>query len=431
MRTPSTALLIATLWATSSSALAQGPSPVPPETPVPAETGATAETTEGAPEGATEGEPAATGPTAGWLPDDGGFVIKNAEGNYKLRLGLQAAYRYEPVIVDGDAESRASFFVTRPIASGNIYRKWIRFWTSMELAANPPYLLDAYIEAQPIPEFGLRFGQQYTPFSRHETYGPQEILFPDWNIVANYFWNGRQKGLEAFGTIDEGVLDYWAGIYAASPIRAVKTEPNSWLSEARLTWSPMGPVGPIEMPYTVLPEVPFRISFTAQGYVGDFAISSANVNPSSGAFTFTESGVKTKKGALGADVTLQVDRLYATVEAYTRRSDPSDATPYWSWGAWGQAGYVIWRRDVTVGLRLSWLDPSNDLSNDRMIAGEAMIAWFVDPKHLHLHLRYGLANQHDPAEGTGRPLEDVLGDVALPLPVGTTNVLTFQAGVFF
>ena len=89
----------------------------------------------------------------------------------------------------------------------------------MELAGNPPYLLDSYIEAQPIDEFAVRFGQQFTPFSRHEYLGPQEILFPDWNIVANYFWTGRDKGLTVFGDVADQKLQYWVGLYGGSPLR--------------------------------------------------------------------------------------------------------------------------------------------------------------------------------------------------------------------
>ena len=106
-------------------------------------------------------------PPAGYLPGKG-FVIQSEDTAYKLRVGLQAGYRFEPVYHDGDFQNRNTFFVLSPTISGNFFKERIHFWTSAEFAANPPFLLDSYVEFFPWKEFGARVGQQFTPYDRHE-----------------------------------------------------------------------------------------------------------------------------------------------------------------------------------------------------------------------------------------------------------------------
>jgi len=185
-------------------AAAGAPAPPPAPPPAPAEKKAPA-------------TPAEKKPPAGYVPGTG-FVIQSDDAAYRLRVGLQAAYKFEPVYQDGDFQDRNTFFVLRPIMSGNFLREWIHFWTSFEFAANPPYLLDSYIEIFPWKEFGLRIGQQFTPYDRHEYFGPQEILFPEWAPVSEYFWPGRDKGVTAMGTLAEQ-LEYWLGVYSGTPLR--------------------------------------------------------------------------------------------------------------------------------------------------------------------------------------------------------------------
>jgi hypothetical protein len=92
---------------------------------------------------------------AGLAPGEG-FVLRSDDGNYKLRIGLQSAYKFEPVYQEGDYGNRRAFFVLRPIFAGTFFKEWIRFWTSLELVSNPPYLLDSYVEVQPRPAIGVR-----------------------------------------------------------------------------------------------------------------------------------------------------------------------------------------------------------------------------------------------------------------------------------
>ena len=244
-------------------------------------------------------------PPAGYIPGTG-FVIQSPDLNFRMRIGLVAGYKFEPTYADGAWQQRNTFFVLRPFLGGNFFRDWIHFWTSFEFAANPPYLLDSYVEFAPSKLFTLRVGQQWTPFDRHEYFGPQEILFPEWAPVSEYFWSGRDKGFTALGTLAEQ-LDYYLGVYSGTPLRQYNALPGNYVLEARFTWNPLGPTAATEFPYIVSEgPVPFRVSATLQGYYGKVQSATENFNPSTFRFETEATGEtnapgRGRRGLLAAD----------------------------------------------------------------------------------------------------------------------------------
>ena len=228
-----------------------------------------------------------------------GFVIQSPDLNYRLRMGLVAAYKIEPVYQGGDFPGPQHVLRAAPLLGGNFFREWIHFWTSFEFASNPPYLLDSYVELAPSKLFMLRIGQQWTPFDRHEYFGPQEILFPEWAPVSEYFWSGRDKGVTALGTLG-GQLDYYLGVYSGTPLRQFNALPGNYMLQARVTWNPLGPTGTTEFPYIVSEgPAPFRVSATLQGYYGKIQSAVENFNPSTFRFEAEASGDTAQTGRGG------------------------------------------------------------------------------------------------------------------------------------
>ena len=369
--------------------------------------------------------PAEKKPTAGFIPGSG-FVIQSEDTAYKLRVGLQAAYKFEPVYRDGTYQNRNTFFVLRPILSGNFFREWIHFWTSMELASNPSYLLDSYIEIFPWKEFGLRIGQQFTPFDRHEYFGPQEILFPAWAPVSEYFWTGRDKGVTAMGKFGDEV-EYWAGVYSGTPLRQYNALPGNYVLIGRLTWSPLGAVGATEFPYIVSEgPTPFRVSATVQGYYGKMQLATENFNPSTFRFDVAATGDKREHGAGSADLWVQGGRFHFLAEGFARRTKPPMGAEFTSIGAWGQIGVLIIDKAVDAGVRVNWLNPSIDLASDQFYSFEGQLAYYIShSQNLVLKLRYGIGKQ-------GSPGTDALGPVPLVISSpGTTQLGTVQINLAF
>jgi hypothetical protein len=366
---------------------------------------------------------------SGWIPDEG-FILGSGDGLHKLRIGLQSAYKFEPRYQDGKWRDRRAFFVLRPILAGNFLKKWIRFWTSLELNSNPPFLLDSYVELNPINEFGIRLGQQYTLLSRHEQFGPQQILFPEWAPVAEYFWTGRDKGATAWGIVADGVFEYYAGIYGGSPLRQFVSIVGNYVVEARVVLSPMGAPAGNEFAYINADPLPLRLSFSLQGVYGKLQLAEENFNPSSFRFDVTPTGVRSKKALGSADIWLQGPMFIFLTEGYVQRTDPDIAMAgtsdrYTSWGIWGQVGVLLLPRTLDAGVRFNWLDPSTDLKNDTFWSGEAQVAWYVShSQHLVVKGRFGFGEQKSPGK-------DALGPVPLFTSVGKFYIATLQLNLAF
>jgi hypothetical protein len=394
----------------------RAPAPPPPTSAPPAEESA----------GVTAKAEPKPGPS-GWTPGEG-FILRSDDGNYKLRIGLQAAYKVEPTYQDGDFRDRRAFFVLRPIFAGSLFKPWIRFWTSLELNSNPPFLLDSYVELNPVTEFGVRVGQQYTLISRHEQFGPQQILFPEWAPVAEYFWTGRDKGATAWGFVADSHFEYYAGLYSGSPLRQFTTISGNYVVEGRLVWNPLGATGSTEFPYITEERAPFRPSISLEGYYGKVQLAEENFNPSSFRFDAMSTGTVRQQACGVLAVWLQGAHFAFQAEGYVRRTDPdmgaADDT-YTSVGAWGQIGILLIPRNLDLGFRVNWLNPSTDLANDRFISGEVQLAYYVSHSpNLVVKLRYGFGNQQTPGM-------EALGPVALFTRAGDLHLGTAQLNLAF
>ncbi len=369
----------------------------------------------------------AAAPLSGYDPD-AGFVLRSPDKQYKLRIGLQAAYKFEPVWVNGDRLTRGQFNFLRPIVAGTLYRDWIRFWTSMELASNPPFVLDSFLEVQPTDAIGLRAGQFYTPISRHEQFGPQQLLFPEFAPVADYFWPGRDKGVMAFGMPLDGKVEYYAGVFGGSPLRSFRTISGNYQVMARVAVNPLGPPGATEYPYIVprgAAPAPFRLSFALQGWKSRVQQGAENFNPSTFRFDFTPTDQVTKHLGGAVDMFVQGSWFAFLAEGYVRRSEILGAPRFTGIGAFGQLGVLVIPHLLDIAARFSWLNPSTQLSDDKFWSIEAQTALYIHAPQLVLKLRYGYGRQSSPGE-------EALGVVPLPVAnVGNLHIASLQMNVMF
>lgn len=355
-----------------------------------------------------------------------GFVISSPDGQSSLRVGLDAIYKLEPRIRNGDWQNRDAIYAARPYLSGTVFRDWIHYLTETELAQNPPYLLYSWLELRPRKEIGFRIGQQDTLISRHENFGVMRVLFPETDAVSEYFWTGRDKGITMLGSLASELIDYYAGVYGGSPLRQFTTLAGNYVAAARVTVNPMGRMLDSEFAYALASEPSSssgpRVSFTLQGYYGKVQDATENFNANTFNFQPMATGMTNREGAGGVDVWLLAGPVSAYSEAYWRRTDPAGGPAYDSVGAWGQVGVRILPRRLDAALRASWANPSTDLADDRFLGGDAQVALYVAAPQLIFKLRYGISDQHSPGSAA-------LGAVTLPATAGRTQVATLQVNL--
>jgi hypothetical protein len=355
-----------------------------------------------------------------------GFRIGSEDGNYRLRIGVQAIFKLEPTWISGEGrQASVPIGIMRPRIDGFIYRPWIRYWISAEFNQLPPFLLDAFVELQPYEMFGLRLGQQLTPFSRHEWLGIQEIAFPEWAVVANYYWLGRDKGVMGFGNSD--FVQYYAGLFQGSPVRQARTIPGDFHLTGRVTFTPMGRMDN-ELPFILneTGEVPFRVSFTIEGYYGLLSTDAVTLNPTSGLIVTEGIISRTRKTIFGGDFMVQDGRFTMFAEAFGGRFHPDGIQAYDTWGVWAQADYVLVGRWLDFGVRGNYLEPDTSVAHDRFMTGELMLAWYVDAPYLSFRLRYAVGHQENPGGFANGALVSPEG-ATTAFPVGTSHLVTLQA----
>ena len=93
---------------------------------------------------------------------------------------------------------------------------------------------------------------------------------------------------------------------------------------------------------------------------------------------------------------------------------------YTSVGAWGQVGVLLFPNRLDLAVRASWANPSLDLSDDRLLMGEAQMAWYIHAPTPIVKLRYGYSDQRSPGM-------TALGVVTLPATAGHLQIITLAA----
>jgi hypothetical protein len=225
-----------------------------------------------------------------------------------------------------------------------------------------------------------------------------------------------------FGSLAEGAVHYWLGAYSGTPVRQFNAISGNYVLEARATFNPMGPAAANEAMYITSEEpVPFRVSFTVQGFHGNVEGAVEDFNPSSFRFDTEGSGVRREQTVGSADIWLQGESFTALAEGYIRRTDPSGAdASYTSLGVWGQVGVMVIDRLVDVGLRANLLQANTDLDNDLFYSVEGQVGYYpFQSQRLVSKLRYGYGSQEDPGVD-GAPLH------ATP---GNHHLVTLQVGL--
>ena len=343
-----------------------------------------------------------------------------ADKDSGVHLGLIAALKAEPRFLNGDSQNRDAIYAVRPELSGHVLKPWLQYLAQVELAQNPPYLIYAWVDISPWKALGFKVGQQDTPVSRHENYGLAKFLFPQADTVANYFWGGRDKGVTVHGTADSDRLSYAAGVYGGSPLSQYSTIAGNYVLNGRLTVSPLGETRDAEYGYVLKDApAPFRPSFSVQGYYGKVQSATENFDQDTFNAEVKASGMTTKRGAGGVDFGIQSAHVMFFAEGYGRHTTPPTGPSYTSLGAWGQAGLLLLPRRLDAAARLSWANPSIDLSSDRLLMGEVQVAWYAQAPTMIVKLRYGYSYQQSPGSAA-------LGAVTLPATTGRLQIITLQ-----
>jgi phosphate-selective porin OprO/OprP len=153
-------------------------------------------------------------PNAGWKD---GFYIQSDDGASFIRVGGFLQYDYRN-FVDDDANplvDQFAFRSTRLLLEGQLFDRYA--WRFMpDFAGGKLVVQDAYTDLRISPEVQLRAGKMKVPFDLERLEPEYATTFVERGLPSQVSPN-RDLGVEIFGVIGGGVLEYQIGVYNGVP----------------------------------------------------------------------------------------------------------------------------------------------------------------------------------------------------------------------
>lgn len=142
-----------------------------------------------------------------------GFEVKSADSDFQLRLRalLQADGRF--YADDADLGGADTFLIRRARIelTGTLYKKF-QFRLMPDFSTNTTTLVDAWLEWAHSPEFRVQLGKTKLPVGLERYQSAENRLFAEFGYPT-FLVPNRDVGVNVLGTLADGRLDYYAGIF--------------------------------------------------------------------------------------------------------------------------------------------------------------------------------------------------------------------------
>jgi phosphate-selective porin len=202
-----------------------------------------------------------SGTTAGWDEKEGGFVVRSADGDYKLVVGGLLQARFDAVNWDEDFQEdnditfsvrRARlFFVGNFMGKSNTYYVQLAadapdvVYDHPDKGANDLKLHDAWIKHEYSESFAMKAGQFKVPFLRQNLTSAGKLQFPE-RALSSEYWNRvvdrRDVGIEASGAMSQGKVMYAAALVNGDGPNTLNLDDRMGVY-GRLSFNPTGDYG--------------------------------------------------------------------------------------------------------------------------------------------------------------------------------------------
>ena len=146
-----------------------------------------------------------------------GFVLRSADGRWRLRVGgyFQADGRF--YLHDSLALGINSLIIrrARPIVEGTVFQ-YFDFRIMPDFGNGQPTIYEAYLEARLLPALAIRAGKYKPPIGLERLQSVTDVRFIERGFPTNLVPN-RDVGFQASGEFGGGVLAYAVGVFNGVP----------------------------------------------------------------------------------------------------------------------------------------------------------------------------------------------------------------------
>jgi phosphate-selective porin len=370
-----TVLVSLVLGALAAVAAAEGqdrPNPAPTASPSPSP-----------PPTAEEGNPAGAA-TVG--RGGSGHLLWEGDGG-SVALLNRAQFRWTDEMPDssfqlpgtaGPGVSKGSFRIRRAKTelTGWVWRRELTYelqlsWAGPEPGTSTTSPLEDFIlnwDASKDGRFQVAAGQFKVPLGRQELTSSNKLEFADRDLFSGEFSRGRDIGIQLWGLLGKGKVEYRAGIFNGNPASRLENDNDKYQYNLRLMFQPFGDAKYSESDFESKDKPLLAIAGEFESNDLHHATNADDLNTR----------------IFGLDGVFKYKGVFLFAEYFWRHRTPETAAAFDSNGFHGQAGFFLVRDRLEVAGRYAAYDPSSLLpGNDRKEVG-GVVNYYLNKHNLKL-----------------------------------------------
>ena len=268
--------------------------------------------------------------------------------------------------------SKGSFRIRRAKTelTGWVWRRELTYelqlsWAGAEPGTSTTSPLEDFIlnwDASKNQRFQIAVGQFKVPLGRQEMTSSNRLEFADRDLLSGEFSRGRDVGVQLWGLLGKGKVEYRAGIFNGNPAARPENDNDKYQFNARLMFQPFGDARYSESDFESRSGKPLLA--VAGQYERNNQHGSTNIDD-----------LDTR--IFGLDAVFKYNGLFLFAEYFARHRTPETSPAFDSNGFHAQAGYFLIRDRLEVAARWAGYDPSDLIpDNDRKEVGGVVNYYF-------------------------------------------------------
>jgi len=273
---------------------------------------------------------------------------------------------------EGPGSSKGSFRIRRAKTelTGWVWRRELTYelqlsWAGAEPGTSTTSPLEDFIlnwDASKNQRFQIAVGQFKVPLGRQEMTSSNRLEFADRDLLSGEFSRGRDVGVQLWGLLGKGKVEYRAGIFNGNPAARPENDNDKYQFNARLMFQPFGDARYSESDFESRSGKPLLA--VAGQYERNNQHGSTNIDD-----------LDTR--IFGLDAVFKYHGLFLFAEYFARHRTPETSPAFDSNGFHAQAGYFLIRDRLEVAARWAGYDPSDLIpDNDRKEVGGVVNYYF-------------------------------------------------------
>jgi phosphate-selective porin OprO/OprP len=268
--------------------------------------------------------------------------------------------------------SKGSFRIRRAKTelTGWVWRRELTYelqlsWAGAEPGTSTTSPLEDFIlnwDASKNQRFQIAVGQFKVPLGRQEMTSSNRLEFADRDLLSGEFSRGRDVGVQLWGLLGKGKVEYRAGLFNGNPAARPENDNDKYQFNARLMFQPFGDARYSESDFESRDGKPLLA--VAGEYERNNQHGSTNIDD-----------LDTR--IFGLDAVFKYNGLFLFAEYFARHRTPETSPAFDSNGFHAQAGYFLIRDRLEVAARWAGYDPSDLIpDNDRKEVGGVVNYYF-------------------------------------------------------